>query len=54
MVTDDDLNKLYDWACNEDDNGRTRYAGMTYEDGIKAVIDFIQGNVDIKELMDED
>lgn len=39
-----DLNTLYSWAINEDHGGRTRYAGMTYEDGIKATVDWLQGN----------
>lgn len=49
-IDDSELNALYNWACNEDDGGSTRYSGMTYEDGIKAVVDWLQGNGDRPDL----
>jgi len=45
-VADKDLNDLYAWAMNEEGGGSTRYAGMTYEDGIKDMVDWLQGNED--------
>ena len=51
--TDDQLNELYAWAMNEAQGGATHYAGMTYEDGIKAVIDWLQGNVNAGEIKGE-
>jgi hypothetical protein len=45
------LNTLYGWAMNEDDGGRTRYQGMTYEDGIKEVVNWLQGNEDRSDII---
>lgn len=53
IPTDDQLNELYAWAMNEAQGGATHYAGMTYEDGIKAVIDWLQGNVNAGEIKGE-
>lgn len=51
-ITDNDLNELYDWAVNQDEGGTSHYPGMSYEDGIKAVIDWIEGNTDRPDLED--
>jgi hypothetical protein len=50
-MSQEEIDKLYDWACNEDEGGATRYAGMSYEDGIKAVIDVLNGEATVDELI---
>ena len=49
-LTEEQLDNLYDWACNEENGGITHYAGMTYEDGIKAMVDPLKNNGDIEDL----
>ena len=41
--TDKEINELLDW-CMDADNEGTHYHGMTYEQGIRDAIDFMQGN----------
>jgi len=50
IPTDEQLNELYGWAMNEDQGGASHFSGMTYEDGVKAVIDWLQGNVEMNEI----
>ena len=39
--------------CSEaEETGNSQYPGMSYEDGIKAAIEWITGNVDIHPLND--
>ncbi len=52
IPTDEELNELYAWACNEENGGVSRYSGMTYEEGIKAVIDLLQGNVELSDIVE--
>lgn len=42
MPTEEQLNTLYEWACNDDQGGASRYPGQSYEDGIKEVINWLQ------------
>ena len=37
-VSQADPDKLYDWACNHENDGSSHYPGMFYEDGIKDTI----------------
>ena len=49
-VTEDELNELYDWAAEADTEG-SHYPGMSYEDGIKAVILWITNGDDRPEVV---
>ena len=44
----EDYNQLTDFAMNGKEFG-TKYAGMTYEDGIMAVLDVMEGNLTVEE-----
>ncbi len=44
------LSALYGWAMNEEQGGASRYPGMTYEDGIKAVINWLEGDAERPDL----
>lgn len=46
LVSTEDLDTLFGWACNDEGAGETRYPGMSYEDGIKDVILWLQGQGD--------
>ena len=48
-IDQDKLSQLYYLAS--ENNGK--YQGMTYEQGIMAMIDIIQGNADLQELIDD-
>lgn len=37
----DEINDLIDWCYS--DEGESRYPGMTYEEGIRAAIDWLAG-----------
>ncbi len=47
----EDYDKLVEFAIDGKEKG-TKYAGMTYEDGIMAVLDVIDGNMTAKEVVE--
>ena len=49
-ITEDEFSSLHDWASNLEEGGCTRYPGMSYEDGIKAVIEWVWGICDRPDL----
>jgi len=50
-LTQDDYDKLIEFAFEGKQQG-TKYAGMTYEDGIMAVLDVIDGNMTAAEVVE--
>jgi hypothetical protein len=52
-MTEAEIQKLYTWACNKEGHGETHYAGMTYEDGIKAVLDILEGEGTVDDLIND-
>lgn len=44
--TEDDIHKLLDWLYKALDSGSSHYSGMTYEDGIMAMFDWLDGNAE--------
>jgi hypothetical protein len=51
-ISNDELNRIYAWACEGEDAGG-RFPGMTYENGIKDMVDLLQDNLDIDDLLEE-
>ena len=44
-IKSDDMNRLEDWCLDAEDKG-SHYPGMTYEQGIRDVLDWLSGNGD--------
>lgn len=42
----DEISDVLDWCINEEDEGRTHYAGQTYEEGIQAMWMWLTGQSD--------
>lgn len=49
---DDEINEVLNKACESEDNGRSQWPGMTYEQGVKAAIDWITGATDDNPMED--
>ncbi len=49
--TDEEVNRVLNWAAEGEDNG-THFKGMSYEQGIKAMYDWLIGMID--EAPDQD
>jgi hypothetical protein len=43
--TEEEIDRLESWAAEGQDNG-THYSGMSYEDGIRATLDWLLGQRD--------
>jgi hypothetical protein len=50
-IKDSDLDKIEEWCCEGQEQG-TRYSGMTYEQGMRDIIDFIRGNMTLPEIIE--
>ena len=48
----EEVDELYRRADDSLDIGATRYTGMSYEDGILAAIDYLEGNAELDEVME--
>ena len=46
MPEQEALDRVSNWCRDAEDNGESNYPGMTYEQGILAAIDWIQGYED--------
>ncbi|KKN77936.1 hypothetical protein LCGC14_0355010 [marine sediment metagenome] len=44
--TDDEINRVVNWARDSQDQG-TRYPGLSYEEGLTAMADWLTGFEDI-------
>jgi len=44
--TRDEIDRVIDWTINEEGQGRTRYPGMSYEEGVRDAIDWLLGDSD--------
>jgi hypothetical protein len=44
MPTDDEINEVLNLCSAQADEGRSKYPGMTYEQGIEAAIRWMQGD----------
>lgn len=44
--TDAEVNELVDKCADAENNGTTRYPGMTYEQGIRAALEWVTGSQD--------
>ena len=42
-----EINDLLDKCYEAENNGESQYPGMSYEEGIKAAIEWVTGNVSI-------
>ena len=49
-VTKADLERLYQAAMDRQAQGGSLYPGMSYEDGIIAVLDLLEGNSALEEI----
>ena len=52
-----DIDRITDWASETEDSfmsdrGRSRYPGMTYENGIKDVMLLLEGEMTIDQLLE--
>jgi hypothetical protein len=45
-----DYDKLLDFVFNSQKGGSSRFPGMSYEDGILAVLDVIVGNLTVEDV----
>lgn len=43
--TEDEINQILNWACEGKDDG-SHYPGMSYEDGLVAMYDWLIGQID--------
>lgn len=44
--TEEEINDLLNKCVDAEDTGESKYPGMTYEQGIKAAIEWLTGNTD--------
>ncbi len=42
--TEQEINACLNWCLDAEDTGTTNYHGMTYEQGVRDAIDWLQGN----------
>ena len=49
-IDEETLNRIEEWAFNENEGGRSHYSGMTYEQGIRAMIDLLRGDITEQEI----
>lgn len=52
-LTEDDINRLRDYIFEADENG-SHFAGMTYEQGMAAVLDIIEEECTVDELLEDE
>ena len=50
-LTDEDLTRIYSWASEKED-GDTRYHSMTYEQGIKSMVEVLEGKMTVDDLLE--
>jgi hypothetical protein len=50
-MTQDEIDDLYRWTDDDDDTG-SRVPSMTYEQGIRAVLDVLSGECTVEDLME--
>lgn len=49
--TQAELNQIMDWTSEAEETG-SMYPGMTYEQGVRAMCDVLQGEMTVEELID--
>jgi len=52
ILTQEQYDKLFDFAYEHDESGEEHFPGMTYEEGIKAVLNVIEGSSTVDEVTD--
>lgn len=52
-MSEEDLERLRNYVFEADEKG-THFAGMTYEQGMSAVLDIIEGECTVDELLEEE
>ena len=52
-LTEDDINRLRDYIFEADENG-SHFAGMTYEQGMAAVLDIIEEECTLDEILEDE
>lgn len=50
-LTQEEIEKILNWAYEHIDQGTTRYSGMTYEQGIRDMIGLFHGEVTVEEFL---
>lgn len=52
MRTEDEVNDLLNQCVEAEDSGRSKFPGMTYEQGVRNAIDWLTGNSDDNPMAD--
>ena len=42
-VDESELDAVVSYCCDTEENGTTKWPGMTYEQGVKAALEWVQG-----------
>lgn len=50
--TEEEVNEVIDKASEQESKGRSRWPGMTYEQGVRNALDWILGNSDDNPMED--
>lgn len=50
--TEEEVNEVLDKCSQQEDEGGSRWPGMTYEQGVRNALDWITGNVDDNPMED--
>lgn len=43
VPTQEEINNVINWCMSSENEGYTHYPGMTYEQGVRAAIDWMEG-----------
>ena len=43
LPTQDEINSVIDWSAKSEEEGSSKYPGMTYEQGVRAALEWING-----------
>ena len=54
MPTEKEINDVLDKCADAENEGKTRWRSMTYEQGVRAGIEWVLGNTDENPLEDDD
>lgn len=46
--TEKEINEIIDWAARAEASGRSNFPGMSYEEGVRAALEWVTGQSDDK------
>lgn len=53
QLTTEEESQLYIFASKYEDTGNSKFSGMSYEDGVRAVLDVMNGYASIEDITGE-